>query len=177
MKRLYYLTADVNTAENVSNEFHRHGITDWNFHVMSKNKNSLKQHHLHSTNKGIHERDMLRIAERGALLGICAGLACTISFILLTPLLEVRILSVAVFIVLSTLFSLLGAIAGGIFGIAFENKKIERFHDELQSGKYLIMIDVKKQDIPYARNLMSAHHNVIDAGEGSSFVAPFQFST
>ena len=41
MKRLYYLTDSINCAQNISDKLHQKGITDWNFHIMSKNKDDL----------------------------------------------------------------------------------------------------------------------------------------
>jgi hypothetical protein len=76
MKRLYFLTDDIDKAEQISNELHREGISDWNFHVMSKDAAGLKRHHLHSTNVLLHEKDTVRAGERGAMLGV--AISCLI---------------------------------------------------------------------------------------------------
>ena len=39
---------------------------------------------------------------------------------------------------------LYGFIGGGMFGLGVENKKLQQFHDDIQSGKYLILIYSKK---------------------------------
>ena len=84
MKRLYYLADTIESAESISSELHQEGITDWNFHIMSYDKKGLKSHHLHSTNSFVHEHDGIRLAERGALIGVVSGIFVAISFILFT---------------------------------------------------------------------------------------------
>ena len=41
-------------------------------------------------------------------------------------------------------FTLFGTWEGGFIGIATENKKISLFHDDLESGSYLILIYTKE---------------------------------
>ena len=38
MKRLYYLSPTIDSAEQVSNDLHEKGITDWHFHIVSKDE-------------------------------------------------------------------------------------------------------------------------------------------
>jgi hypothetical protein len=40
--------------------------------------------------------------------------------------------------------TLFGAWMGGMFGLGVENKKLRQFHDDIQSGKYLILIYSRK---------------------------------
>ena len=85
MKRLYYLTKSIECAEKVSNELHRKGVTDWNFHIIGKNKENLDEHHLRRASYFFHERDGYRMAERGAMIGVIAGLCAIIGFVMATP--------------------------------------------------------------------------------------------
>jgi hypothetical protein len=41
MKRLYYLSSSIESVEQVSNDLHEKGITDWNFHIISKDEAGL----------------------------------------------------------------------------------------------------------------------------------------
>lgn len=36
MKRLYYLVPELNHVEYISRDLHEHDVTDWRFHVISK---------------------------------------------------------------------------------------------------------------------------------------------
>ena len=57
------------------------------------------------------------------------------------------------------LVMLFGAWEGGLTGIATENKKLERFHHDIEAGKYLILI--------YARKEQGAAVRRHDAGQAS----------
>ncbi|WP_156497956.1 hypothetical protein [Oleiphilus sp. HI0043] len=41
MKRLYYLSPSIDSVDQVSKDLHEHGITDWNFHIISTNEEGL----------------------------------------------------------------------------------------------------------------------------------------
>jgi len=55
-------------------------------------------------------------------------------------------------------FTLFGAWEGGLLGIGSKNKKIALFDDDLQSGKYLILIYVKSASESMVRESMNKQH-------------------
>ena len=185
MKRLYYITESIQCAESVSDQLHQQGITDWNFH-MSHDKNGLKQHHLHSANKILHELDFIRSAERGALMGIFISFFVMSNLILLTdlelslvmfaPLIKMRYVSIVLFLIVCLLVGVAGAIIGGFVGTLFENARMSRFHDDLAAGKYLLMIDLKKTDVTYFQGLMKKYVDAVKVGEESTIVDPFEMA-
>ena len=73
MKRLYYLSPSIDSVDDVSQDLHEHGITDWNFHIISTNEDGLYSHHLHSAN-AFQRTDVIRFVERGLLSGGLVGL-------------------------------------------------------------------------------------------------------
>jgi len=73
MKRLYYLTESIDAAEKLSERLHSEGITDWNFHVLGKDKANIVRHHLHSTTP-LQELDIVRSGERGILMSLAVGI-------------------------------------------------------------------------------------------------------
>jgi hypothetical protein len=72
MRRLYYLTENKNSAENLSERLHEEGITDWSFHVLCKDKAQIVKYHLKSTTP-VHGLDIIRSGERGTLVGLVVG--------------------------------------------------------------------------------------------------------
>ncbi len=174
MKRLYYLTHSIDCAEGVSREIHKEGVSDWNFHIMSRDKKGLTRHHLHTTNTLIHERDVIRIGERGAIIGVAAGLCATISFLMLTDFVPVRMVSEMSMLFISVAVGVIGALVGALLGLALENAKIKRFHHDLDAGNHLIMIDIRKRDAPQIEKMMSLQRGVAPAGDGTSIISPFQ---
>lgn len=172
MKRLYYLAENLNTVDEIATVLHRAGISDWNFHVLSKDDAGLYTHHLHSATP-LHRRDVIRTGERGALLGFGVGLLAAIFSMLLleaSPVHSMVIFGIA--IVLPTLF---GAWAGGLVGLSLENHKVARFHHDIEAGRALLMIDVDRAHERRIQALMltfSAH----PAGEDTTLVTPFRLS-
>jgi len=178
MKRLYYLTNSIDSAEKISDDLHLKGVTDWNFHIMSKNKENLDSHHLHQASFFFHERDGFRMAERGAIVGVLAGLFAMVGFLMATPelSLEYTIISMLSLGLVTMILVAFGVGLGAIYGLDYENIKVKRFHDQLEQGQYLIMIDSKKEDVAEIKLLIMAHKNVAEAGEDQTFVNPFELA-
>ena len=55
-------------------------------------------------------------------------------------------------------FTLFGAWVGGLTGIDKENKKLRRFHDDIEAGKYLILIYARKEMEQKIRDMMREKH-------------------
>jgi len=70
--------------------------------------------------------------------------------------------------------TMFGAWEGGLIGIGAENKKLERFHDDLEAGRYLILIYAHKELAEKVRALMSDKHREAElAAEDRYFLNPF----
>ena len=70
-------------------------------------------------------------------------------------------------------FTLFGAWEGGLTGIATENKKIAVFHDDLVSGRYLILIYAKKVSEDQVKKVMETRHPEAElAAVDASFYNP-----
>ncbi len=167
MKRLYYLTRSIESAEQISQDLHHEGITDWHFHILSQDEAGLFKHHLHSANL-IQTTDVIRFMERGAMIGLLLAVA------LLIPLMLIERFSVEMWLVASV-FSLLFCIwSAGIGGISKQNYKISQFSKELKAGHYLIMVDVKPKDLDHVRRIMSRYHPEAKVkGVDSPVITPF----
>ncbi len=167
MKRLFYLSPTIESAEQVSEDMHKHGVTDWNFHVLSKDEAGLYTHHLHSAN-AFQRTDLVRYIERGLLAGGLLGLIFAI------PLAYLENFGFSAWLALGFFCVLFGAWCGGIGGISQENYKIRHFHDDIEAGKHLIMIDVHKQDEELIKSVMSTRHPEAQLqGVDSTFTNPF----
>lgn len=172
MKRLYYLADNLDTADDVAKALHNEGISDWNFHVLSKDDAGLYRHHLHAATP-LHQRDLIRTGERGALLGFAVGMAAAVfsaSLIEMSSMHTMMVFSIAV--ILPTLF---GAWLGGLVGLSTENHKITRFHNDIEAGRALLMIDVKRTHENRIRDLMESFP-VSVGGEDTTVIVPFRLS-
>ena len=174
MKRMYYLTDNIDSAEQIATDLQQAGISHWNFHVLSKDEAGLYKRHIHSANY-LQKLDIVRDAERGALLGLLGGIYLAIhigtadtfgpnpgSMVYVTAIGGV------------TLF---GLWLGGMAGLAKENQNIARYHDDIEAGKYLLMVDVKADEEGRVRRLMDEkHHEAAFQRIGSTIINPLKFS-
>lgn len=138
-RRLYYIADNLDTVDRAADLLQRQGITGWNFHVLSKDAVGLYRHQLHSATP-LHTQDVLRFGERGALIGLVLGIAVSLLVIGGFGFFQNRFLIAA--LVITVLVTMHGAWAGGLAGLASENHKIKPFHNDIEAGRFLLMIDV-----------------------------------
>jgi hypothetical protein len=172
MQRLYYLTGNLDSTEQISIDLHAAGISDWNFHVWSKDEAGLYKRHIHSANF-MQKLDVVRFAERGALIGFLCALAAT-GYVIVTDPFGPQVGGL-VYIAIFGFITLFGAWVGGLMGLAKENQKLAAYHDEIDAGKYLVMIDARRSEEERVRGLMAAKHpEAVYLRTGSTLVNPFK---
>ena len=65
---------------------------------------------------------------------------------------------------------------GGLFDLARENYKIKRFHEDLEAGKYLIMVGFKKTLETTVKELMGKQHPEAKfSGMESTWIIPLKW--
>lgn len=169
MMRLFYLVSSIDSAKDISDDLHEHGVTDWRFHIVSKDEAGLYTHQLHTASV-LDRTDLPRFVERGAIIGFALGLVVLLplAFMNLVPLPGAAWIALFAFMVAA------GAWVGGFGGIQNENYRIKPFHDDIEAGKYLIMVDAPKDHIPKVKELMTKNHPEAQLqGKDSSFNNPF----
>lgn len=169
MRRLFYLVSNIDSAEDISRDLQQQGVTNWRFHVVTKNEAGLYQHNLHTAS--VRDRtDLVRYVERGMLVGAAVVALLLVPLILLAdfgiPLPAWA--AVAAFLIVG------GGWVAGFGGIQGENYRIQGFHDEIDAGKHLVMVDSPKKHVPKVKELMKKNHpGARLQGEDSSFNNPF----
>ncbi len=169
MKRLFYLVSSIDSAEDISDDLHRHGVTNWRFHIVSKDEAGLYTHQLHSASI-LDRTDLPRFVERGAL----AGLALAVIVVAPLAMLDLLDLPAAALVVLFCFLIAAGAWIGGFGGIGSENYRLGPYHEAIEAGKYLIMVDAHADHIPKVKELMTKNHPDAELqGWDSSINNPF----
>jgi hypothetical protein len=174
MKRMYYLTGNIDSTEQISNDIHAAGITDWHFHVVSRDEAGLYRRHIHGANL-FHKHDIIRYGERGAMVGFCVALLAT-GYVMATEPFGAGTSGLA-YVVIAGVITLFGAWVGGLMGLATENRAIARFHDDIDAGRYLILIDVRRDQEEKIGELMAAKHPEARLVRvGSTLTNPFELA-
>lgn len=171
MKRLYYLTDSLESVTQITGDLHQDGITDWHLHVLSRNEAGLYHRKVHSANV-FQENDIIHLGEVGAMIGGAVGLVASTLIGWLQPFGFNPPFPFLLF--QAGLFTLFGAWSGGLIGCTKENYKIARFHNDLDNGRHLIMVDVYKQQEKKIRHHLHQYHpEACLAGEDSTLTIPF----
>ncbi|UZR29364.1 hypothetical protein [Methylococcus mesophilus] len=174
MKRLYYLTDDLDCVERISSALHKEGVSDWNFHVISKNQAGLYRRHIHSANF-IQKSDAVRYAERGAMVGFIFSILGSVYVASEQPF--GPDMGGMVYLAIFGFVTLFGVWVGGLMGMATENQKIAAYHGEIEAGKHLILIDAKAEEEERVRELMArTHPDAYLLRVGSTLINPFKFA-
>ncbi|GGX58460.1 hypothetical protein [Saccharospirillum salsuginis] len=171
MKCIYYLSPTLKESAQIADDLHAVGISDWYLHIVSKDESGLRQQHLQTANY-IETLDLYHSSVLGGLIGFCGGIVLMMIFSATGVFSEnVPWWVYVLFVGVITLF---GIWEGGLWGVDTENKKLEPFHDEIQAGKYLILIYTKKEQEQAVRKVMADRHPDADmVAVDTHFVSPF----
>jgi hypothetical protein len=173
MKCLYYLAPTLKSTHDISDDLHEVGINDYFLHVVSRDESGLREQHIHSSNY-LETLDLIRDGLIGGVLGFLAGLLGAWAlehFAPFGPNVEVPSWVYYAIVGVATLF---GAWEGGLIGVASENKKLARFHDDIEAGKYLILIYALKTKEDTVRAMMSERHPEAElVAVDTHFINPF----
>lgn len=170
MRRLYYLASDLDTTQAVSRALNEEGIREWHFHVLAKDEAGLYRHQIHAATP-YQQLDVLHTGPRWALLAALVALGLGLLAWSLQPLpWHTSGLDVVLITLVGGFF---GAWLGGMVGLSRENYKIAPFHDAIESGRYLLMIDVGNGNRSQVRELMNMRFPEVEAaGSDSVLINP-----
>lgn len=171
MRCIYYLSPTLKSTQQVSDDLHSIGVDDWFLHIHSKDESGLVKEHLHSSNY-LETLDFIREGFIGAGIGFVAGLALAGLTAIAEPFgTAIPIYAYAAIVFVVTCF---GAWVGGLTGVAQENKKIARFHNDIVAGKYLVLIYAKEHQVQKIKNMMESQHPEAQlAAIDAHFLNPF----
>jgi len=173
MKCLYFLSPNLTRTHDVSDDLHQAGIKDFYLHVISRDESGLRKQQIHSSNY-LETLDVLRDGFIGAALGFLVGLFGILALMYFRPFGPDVIVPTFVYVILAGAATLFGAWQGGLAGIASENRKLARFHDDIEAGRHLILVYVRRHQEEAVRRMMQACHPDTElAAVDSHFINPF----
>jgi hypothetical protein len=171
MKCLYYLARTLESTHRISNDVRAVGVNDSFLHVISKDEAGLQKQHIHSSNY-LETLDLIRDGLIGAAIGFIPGVMGVGLLRYFEPF-GPNVPGVVYFATVAVAI-LFGAWEGGLTGIATPNKKLAKFHDEIERGWYLILIYTPKDREVAVREMMRARHPGAElAAIDRHFINPF----
>lgn len=171
MKCLYYLAPTLVSARDIARDLDAVGVQDWLIHVIARDDRNLRRESLHGGNY-LETTDVLRNGLIGAGLGLSAAVFAVFAVYALRPLGQTPSLGFLGLIGLSIL--VISAGVGALSGLDRENRKIRRFHQEIEAGQYLVLIYAAAEQDPLVRDVMArAHPESVLAAVDHQFFNPF----
>lgn len=156
VKRLYYIFHGVGHARRISDDLHQAGLRDRQLHFLSRDQGSLQLANIPAASR-IQERDLQRSGIYGSLIGLGVGILFAFY---LTATKAGGHLGPGMFLLVCGIFTFFGTWTGGIVGISIESQQFSRFHDALDQGDTLLMLDTytpqqesQVRDVMYSRHL------------------------
>jgi len=171
MRCVYYISPTLKTTHQISEDLGTVGVNDWFVHVVSKDESGLSKQRLHSSNY-LETLDVIRDGLIGAGLGFVTGVLLAILAAAVEPFgPNVPWYGYAAIVVVLGCF---GAWVGGLTGIASENKKLATFNDEIDAGKYIVLIYAKANQEAAIKRMMDERYPEVKLGAvDSHFLNPF----
>ncbi len=171
MKCLYYLAPTLDSTQHISNDVHAVGVKDFFLHVISRDEAGLTKQHIHSSNY-LETLDLIRDGFIGSAIGFIPGLIGVGLLKLFEPF-GPNVPGIVYFATVAVAI-LFGAWEGGLTGIATENKKLAKFHNDVEAGRYLILIYAPQEQEATVTEMMRARHPEAElAAIDRHFVNPF----
>jgi hypothetical protein len=141
MKRLCFLSPDIDHARQVVGDLKRNDIPEKHIYVIAKHGIELED----LPDAGPESDDFLPAYERGVAIGGATGLVAGL-FALAFPPTGVVLGGGAVLLI--GLFGAgLGGLLTGIAGAAFPSSRLEEFEARIDEGRLLIMADVPRDEV------------------------------
>lgn len=175
MKCYYYLSPNLASTENICEDLHQSGVSDWFMHIISKDEAGLSRKQLHSSNY-LETMDLMR----NGLMGAVGGFAIGVGLAALVAVFEPFGAGISVFAYVGVIFLLtcFGTWQGGLIGISLDNKKLEKFRGDIDQGKYLMLVYAHKNKEESIENMMKKLHPEAKlVGVDSQFFNPFSVPT
>ncbi len=155
MRRLYFLLPDLDTTHKVVEELLLSHVEERHIHIIAKEGvplGDLPQANL------LQKSDFIPAVERGVALGGAAGVLAG-----LTALAVAGVVTAGGALLASGLVGAgMGAWLGGMIGVDVENTQIKKFHEAIEKGEILVLVDVPKDQVEAIQALVKKHHPEVD---------------
>lgn len=155
MKRLYYLVSDLHRTKEITSHLKGMGVGSSNLYVWSNDVTGLKEQDINPVGF-VDKLDIVHSGEQGAILGLIFGVLFCVGIAIFEPFsVDVGWAVAGLVVILMTLF---GAWVGGMIGTSVDNYKLSKFHNKIDQGKHLVVVEVGQKNEGLVKTMMARHH-------------------
>lgn len=152
MRRIYFLVPDAEITKQIVEELLLARVEQRHIHVLGKQGVSLDA----LPEAGFLQRsDFLPALEQGIGLGAVIGLlGGLVALVLPTGL----VLGGGAILAISLAGAGVGGLMSSMIGVSVDNRRIEQFHQAIEEGELLLMIDVRRDRVEEIEAIVKKHH-------------------
>lgn len=165
MKRLCFLSPDLDHARQVVADFKSNGIPEKHIYALAKYGVDLED----LPDAGPESDDFLNAYKRGVEIGGTAGLLAGIAALAFPP--SGIVVGGGLVLLVGLWGAGLGGLLTGIAGAAFPSSRLQSFESAIDQGQVLIMADVPKDEVEKYESLIKSHDPEVSV-EGIEPTAP-----
>jgi hypothetical protein len=166
MRRLYFLVPSVASARKINDELLLARIEERHIHVIARQGTPLED----LPEARLSQRtDLIPALERGAAIGGVTGIVAGIIAVTFPP--AGLLLGGGAILATGLAGVGVGALMSSMIGVDVPNSRIQKFHDAIEGGELLMMVDVPKDRIDEIDALVKSHHPEADI-EGTEPTMP-----
>ena len=137
MRRIYFLTPDIAVTKQIVNDLKQAKIDEKHIHIIAKRNTSLED--LPEANL-LQKSDFIPAVEQGLAIGGSTGMLAGLVAIILPP--ASTVIAGGILLASTIVGAGVGAWVSGMVGMSIGNRQIKQFEDEIEAGKFLILVDV-----------------------------------
>lgn len=152
-RRLYFLLPDHDTTAQVVNEMLLARITESNIHVLAKSGQDMKD--LPEANL-LQSSDFIHSVETGAAVGGVTGILAGLAAMTFPP--AGLVLGGGAVLGIALAGAGVGSWGSAMIGISAPNSRLKSFEKAVESGQYLMMVDVPIKKIKEITNSVKTLH-------------------
>ncbi len=166
-RRLYFLLPDVESARHTADDLLLARVEDRHMHFLARRGTDLGELHEASY---LFKTDLLHGAGIGLMLGGVGGLVLGAVIVAYPP--EGTQPQLVAVLIAAVVGGILGAWMASMAAAAVPNSRLKAFHEDIERGKVLLMVDVPYGRIEQIREVvLSRHPEAVAGGQASRYPA------
>lgn len=168
MKRLFYVTNDLDDAEQIANEVRNMGVEDDNVFVVCRDERGIDSHDLHG-NGHVENTEIVNGTRNAPKALLYSAIAVFVILFFVDRLFISTNLAPVI---------IAGIVATMILAIihpatrAFDDYLVDVLNEHLDSGEVLIVVDVERQSAVDVMHQMEKHPKASMIADGTSYLGP-----
>lgn len=155
-KRIYWLLPDLDSARRTMNDLLLARIDEGHIHFAAKDGSDMEGLHAASI---LQTSDLVEAAQNGLLIGAgLGGAAGVLAAYTVVGSMGGAGLQAGVVMMTAGIGAVLGTWSASMIGSSTPSRRLKRFERAMESGQYLLMVDVPRARIQEVEAMLEARH-------------------